>query len=218
MGEVRFQVSKARCAAARARSRSASGVRQLAKHLERGRIDDVLRAPAVARQGTRHRYTVPTVHTCLSVLANLWGGGVFASLNQLASSRGPLEAGTRGANDAGARERLPAFHEISPDVGMITNDHPWNTFVFAGYGTPRPATWHAVPGPRRPCCAFPDCPWRSRLHSRTRHAHPLQRGPYNGVLRLHLALSVPEMPGSAGAMDQNRATLVRRLPRPWALD
>lgn len=26
------------------------GVRQLAKHLERGRIDDVLRAPAVARQ------------------------------------------------------------------------------------------------------------------------------------------------------------------------
>ncbi|KDC38414.1 beta-hydroxylase, aspartyl/asparaginyl domain protein [Bordetella bronchiseptica M435/02/3] len=49
---------------------------------------------------------------------------------------------------------------------------------------------------------------------------PLQRGPYNGVLRLHLALIVPQMPGSAGAKDQNRATSVRRLPRPrpWALD
>ncbi|MGK0565769.1 aspartyl/asparaginyl beta-hydroxylase domain-containing protein [Bordetella bronchiseptica] len=48
----------------------------------------------------------------------------------------------------------------------------------------------------------------------------MQRGPYNGVLRLHLALIVPQMPGSAGAMDQNRATSVRRLPRPrpWALD
>uniref|UniRef100_UPI0018D0D857 aspartyl/asparaginyl beta-hydroxylase domain-containing protein n=1 Tax=Streptomyces clavuligerus TaxID=1901 RepID=UPI0018D0D857 len=40
----------------------------------------------------------------------------------------------QGANDAGARERLPAFHEISPDVGMITNDHQWKTFVFVGYG------------------------------------------------------------------------------------
>lgn len=44
-------------------------------------------------------------------------------------------------------------------------------------GRARPATWHAVPGPRRPCCAFPDCPWRSRLHSRTRHAHPLAAWP-----------------------------------------
>ncbi|KCV55913.1 hypothetical protein AZ14_0047 [Bordetella bronchiseptica 980] len=29
---------------------------------------------------------------------------------------------------------MPAFHEISPDVGMITNDHQWKTFVFVGYG------------------------------------------------------------------------------------
>lgn len=69
-------------------------------------------------------------------------------------------------------------------------------------GCARAATWHAV------LFSIPEPGTRI----------PLQRGPYNGVLRLPLALIVPEMPGTAGAMDQNRAASVRRLPRPWALD
>src|SRR3546814_9198449 len=32
------------------------------------------------------------------------------------------------------RERLPAFHEISPDVGTITSDDQWKTFLFMAYG------------------------------------------------------------------------------------
>ena len=32
------------------------------------------------------------------------------------------------------RQQLPSFHELSPDVGMITSDDQWKTFVFMGYG------------------------------------------------------------------------------------
>lgn len=90
------------------------------------------------------------------------------------------------------RERLPAFHEISPDVGMITGDKHWKTFVFMGYGMRSarnlarcPATAQALRGIPGVRTAF-----FSILEPGKRI--PLHKGPYNGVLRLHLGLRVPQ--------------------------
>nr|WP_224788993.1 aspartyl/asparaginyl beta-hydroxylase domain-containing protein [Pandoraea terrae] len=87
--------------------------------------------------------------------------------------------------------RLPAFHEISPDVGTITQDDQWQTFVFLGYGLRAqrnlarcPATAKALEGIPGLRTAF------FSILSPGKHI-PLHRGPYNGVLRLHLALRVP---------------------------
>lgn len=92
------------------------------------------------------------------------------------------------------RSKLPAFHEISPDVGMITSDDQWKTFVFMGYGLRSdrnlarcPATAQAlqgIPGIRTAFFSILEAGKRIPLHT----------GPYNGVLRLHLGLVIPDPP------------------------
>ncbi len=90
------------------------------------------------------------------------------------------------------RDRLPAFQDISKEVGYISKDEQWKTFMLIGYGLRSernlahcPATaralWH-IPGLRT--AFFSILEPGKRL--------PPHRGPYNGVLRLHLALVVPE--------------------------
>lgn len=90
------------------------------------------------------------------------------------------------------RDRLPAFQDISEEVGYINQDDQWKTFMLLGYGVPSarnqqhcPQTTHAlrhIPGVRT---AF-----YSILEPGKRI--PPHRGPYNGVLRLHLGLIIPQ--------------------------
>lgn len=90
------------------------------------------------------------------------------------------------------RERLPAFQDISREVGYISMDRQWKTFMLMGYGLRSrrnlarcPATALAlrhIPGVRT--AFFSILEPGKRL--------PPHRGPYNGVLRLHLGLIVPE--------------------------
>lgn len=90
------------------------------------------------------------------------------------------------------RHRLPAFQDISKEVGYITHDDQWKTFMLLGYGLRSennlrhcPATASAlqkIPGIRT--AFFSILEPGKRL--------PPHRGPYNGVLRLHLGLIVPE--------------------------
>lgn len=90
------------------------------------------------------------------------------------------------------RERLPAFQDISREVGYISKDSQWKTFMLMGYGIRSrrnlarcPATaraLHHIPGLRT--AFFSILEPGKRL--------PPHRGPYNGVLRLHLGLVVPE--------------------------
>ena len=92
------------------------------------------------------------------------------------------------------RQALPAFHQISPDVGMITSDDQWKTFVFMGYGLRSERNLARCPDTAR---ALQDIPgirtaFFSILEAGKRI--PLHTGPYNGVLRLHLGLVVPEPP------------------------
>jgi beta-hydroxylase len=111
--------------------------------------------------------------------------------------------------------RLPAFHEISPDVATITQDHQWQTFVFLGYGMRAqrnlarcPATAAALEGiPGLRTAFFSILSPGKKI--------PLHRGPYNGVLRLHLALKVPhqrekcwiEVDGQRYVWQANRAVI-----------
>jgi beta-hydroxylase len=90
------------------------------------------------------------------------------------------------------KSELPNFQDISADVKAISNDTNWKTFFLAGFGTPSPRnialcpkTWEAVrkiPGLKTAMFS---------IFEPGKHL-PAHRGPYNGVLRLHLGLIVPE--------------------------
>ncbi|MBV9219684.1 MAG: aspartyl/asparaginyl beta-hydroxylase domain-containing protein [Methylobacteriaceae bacterium] len=87
---------------------------------------------------------------------------------------------------------LPAFQEISTDVRTISKDAGWKTFFLAGFGLKSdqnirqcPETWRIaqrIPGLKT--VMFSVFEPGKRL--------PPHRGPYNGFLRLHLGLIVPE--------------------------
>ena len=86
---------------------------------------------------------------------------------------------------------LPAFQAIASDVRTITRDDSWKTFFLAGFGVRSekniarcPQTWRIVqkiPGLKTAMFS---------IFEPGKHLPP-HRGPYNGVLRLHLALKVP---------------------------
>lgn len=92
-----------------------------------------------------------------------------------------------------ARKReLPNVQDITVDAASINDDDRWKVFVFTAYGvrSPRncarcPETWRLVqriPGLQTAMFS---------VFEPGKHTPP-HRGPYNGVLRLHLGLVVPE--------------------------
>jgi aspartyl/asparaginyl beta-hydroxylase (cupin superfamily) len=90
------------------------------------------------------------------------------------------------------KNELPNVQEITVDAASITHDDRWKIFLFVAYGvhSPRncelcPETWRIVqriPGLRTAMFSILEPGKRIPPH----------RGPYNGVLRLHLGLLVPE--------------------------
>ena len=86
---------------------------------------------------------------------------------------------------------LPPFQSISADVATITQDNHWKTFFLAGFGLKSehniarcPQTWaivRRIPGLKTAMFS---------IFEPGKHLPP-HRGPYNGVLRLHLGLIVP---------------------------
>lgn len=90
------------------------------------------------------------------------------------------------------RDRLPAFQEISREVGYISQDRQWKTFMLIGYGLKSRRNLARCPATRRLLRAIPGL--RTAFFSILEPGKrlPPHRGPYNGVLRLHLGLIVPE--------------------------
>ena len=92
------------------------------------------------------------------------------------------------------KEDLPNFHDISKDVSTISTDARWKTFFLTGYGLTSakntalcPETWRIVqkvPGLQTAMFS---------IFEPGKHLPP-HRGPYNGVLRFHLGLKVPNHP------------------------
>jgi beta-hydroxylase len=90
------------------------------------------------------------------------------------------------------KDELPGFHEILNEVRTISTDRNWKTFVLYGYGSVSeegvracPETWRIlqkIPGLKAAMFS---------IFEPGKHLKP-HRGPYNGVLRLHLGLKVPE--------------------------
>lgn len=93
---------------------------------------------------------------------------------------------------------LPAFHEISSEVRSISSDQNWKTFFLCGYGIKSeeairqcPETWRIlqkIPGLKSAMFS---------IFEPGKHLPP-HRGPYNGVLRFHLGLIVPDQPDKIG--------------------
>jgi beta-hydroxylase len=90
------------------------------------------------------------------------------------------------------RELLPGFHEIVRQVDTITQDRLWQTFMFCGYGRKSQENLRRCPAT---AAALRNVPGLQTaffsILSPGKHIPP-HRGPYNGVLRLHLGLIVPQ--------------------------
>jgi len=93
------------------------------------------------------------------------------------------------------KDDLPGFHEISTDVMQTSSDKGWKTFMLAGYGVTSARNIASCPQTWRICKKIPGLlTVMFSILEPGKHLTP-HRGPYNGVLRLHLGLVVPE-PGS----------------------
>lgn len=90
------------------------------------------------------------------------------------------------------RQRLPAFQEISREVGYITHDDKWKAFMLLGYGIASQSNLRRCPATAQLLRCIPGV--RTAFFSILEPGKrlPPHRGPYNGVLRLHLGLIVPE--------------------------
>lgn len=94
------------------------------------------------------------------------------------------------------RERLPAFHEISPEQKYITQDDKWKTFLFFAYGNKSEKNCARCPETARIVQSIPGMKTAFfSILAAGKHVPP-HRGPFKGVLRYHLGLLVPEPPGS----------------------
>jgi beta-hydroxylase len=90
------------------------------------------------------------------------------------------------------KEELPAFHELASDAETISRDRGWKSFLLAGYGFRSENNINLCPETWRVCQNIPGLITVMYSILEAGKHLPAHRGPYNGVLRLHLGLIVPE--------------------------
>lgn len=90
------------------------------------------------------------------------------------------------------REDMPDFHQILTPVTTITQDRNWKTFFLIGPGMDCSENRKQCPETCRLIDQIPGIQTAMfSILSPGKHI-PAHRGPYNGVLRYHLGLLVPE--------------------------
>jgi len=90
------------------------------------------------------------------------------------------------------RDQIPSFQEILKEVSLIQTDHNWKTFFLAGIGMDCSENAQRCPETMKVLGKIPGMTTAFfSILSPGKHI-PAHRGAYNGVLRLHLALQVPE--------------------------
>ena len=90
------------------------------------------------------------------------------------------------------RDQIPSFQEILKEVSPIQTDHHWKTFFLAGIGMDCRQNARRCPETMKALGKIPGMSTAFfSILSPGKHI-PAHRGAYNGVLRLHLALQVPE--------------------------
>lgn len=101
------------------------------------------------------------------------------------------------------KDDLPGFHELSTDVATISQDRGWKTFFLCGYGFKSENNIKQCPQTWRICQKIPGLiTVMFSILEPGKHL-PAHRGPYNGVLRLHLGLIVPEPRDQLGIRVEN---------------
>jgi aspartyl/asparaginyl beta-hydroxylase (cupin superfamily) len=89
------------------------------------------------------------------------------------------------------KHELPGFHELAADVATISTDRGWKTFLLCGYGFKSDANIALCPQTWAACQKIPGLITAMFSILEPGKHLPPHRGPYNGVLRLHLGLIVP---------------------------
>ena len=87
---------------------------------------------------------------------------------------------------------IPNFQDISVEQKSITNDDRWKTFFFYGYGARVDFNCDICPATARALSFIPGMKTAFFSILMPQKKIPRHRGPYNGVLRYHLGLMVPE--------------------------
>jgi beta-hydroxylase len=90
------------------------------------------------------------------------------------------------------RDELPNIQEITVDARSITKDAGWKIFLFVAYGIKSPPNIALCPETWRIVQKIPGLKTAMFSVFQPGKRLPPHRGPYNGVLRLHLGLLVPE--------------------------
>lgn len=89
------------------------------------------------------------------------------------------------------RDRIPSFHEIIKEVSTITTDDDWKTFFLMGVGLNTLENANRCPNTMKMLKKIPGITTAMfSILSPGKHIPP-HRGPYAGVLRMHLGLQVP---------------------------
>ena len=102
------------------------------------------------------------------------------------------------------QQELPGFHELATDVAAISRDRGWKSFLLTGYGASSEANIRQCPETWRIIQRIPGMKTAMfSIFEPGKHL-PAHRGPYNGVLRLHLGLIVPEASPDALAIRVDR--------------
>ena len=97
------------------------------------------------------------------------------------------------------REAIPNFQDISAEQSVLTSDDRWKTFFFYAFGAKNEANCRICPRTAEVLTKIPGMT-TAFFSILLPHKHlPPHRGTYNGVLRYHLGLKIPE-PASACAI------------------
>jgi beta-hydroxylase len=92
------------------------------------------------------------------------------------------------------RDAMPSFQDIVKEVGMIQGDDQWKTFFLKGVGMDCQENALHCPETMKVLDMIPGCTTGFFSILSPRKHIPHHRGPWAGVLRMHLGLMVPEPP------------------------
>jgi len=109
---------------------------------------------------------------------------------------------------------IPRFHDIMPEQTNISaNDgRDWRMFILKAYGVENPRHMALCPGLAAIVAATPDVLSASLSFMEPGKHVPAHRGPFRGVIRFYLGLSVPKLP------DGRVATLLKIAGEEYRID
>ncbi len=90
------------------------------------------------------------------------------------------------------RDDLPSFHDIMPEFETISKDNNWKAYFLAGYGLESEENAKRCPETAKLLKRIPGMKTAFFSILSPNKYIPPHKGPYNGVLRYHLGLIVPE--------------------------